>query len=130
MRCVLSRNVRGILKETLRRNGPLKYKGYPRGFTSGSSSPDDEKKEISEDTKPRLRDDAGNTQLDAFMQLEIKLAKKRKAKQMIDAKDSNAESPRKKVTTKPREPTQDECCGNNCANCVRKMHDVDLFPVM
>merc|ERR1719474_1740825 len=120
VRSVLSRHVRGIVKETLRRNG-LRHSGYSRGF---GSDPGDSKDDTKEKTSKReTKENDGNTQMDAFMQLEIKLVKKRKAKQMIAAKDSkdgsgNTETPRRIITTKPIEPSEEECCGNNCANCV------------
>mmetsp|Transcript_21285 Transcript_21285/g.34051 ORF Transcript_21285/g.34051 Transcript_21285/m.34051 type:complete len:135 (-) Transcript_21285:753-1157(-) len=59
--------------------------------------------------------------MDAFMQLEIKLAMKRRAREMIESNATNKEASNAEnheVTTKPIEPAPEECCGSDCPNCV------------
>eukprot|EP01084_Bolivina_argentea_P230153 388258_1 len=60
------------------------------------------------------------TQMDAFIQLEIKLAMQKRARQMIENKQTSTNETNNKfeVTTKPQEPSPEECCGKDCPNCV------------
>ena len=61
--------------------------------------------------------------LDPFIQLEIKLRMKKRAREMIENKEKNVENMNEQdivfeVTTKPEEPLPQECCGSDCPNCV------------
>lgn len=66
-------------------------------------------------------DDKSNTGMDAFIQLEIKLAMERKAREMIEKQQSSQDKDDDNdeiIRIKPEEPSPEECCGNDCPNCV------------
>ena len=61
-----------------------------------------------------------DTGMNAFIELEIKLKKERKAREMIENKKNRNINKDKDeiITTKPEEPLAQECCGLDCPNCV------------
>ena len=115
---LISRNVRFVLKETNRRNNALLYRSVNRliGTAENDKNDDDDKKEKE---NPKYSET-----MDAFLKLEVQLAKKRKARQILENKQSgkDVEDENKEYTVKikPEEPGPNECCGNDCANCVWK----------
>lgn len=105
---MVTRYIGNVWKETIRRNHKLLI--YNQNIREISTSNTD--------------DNSNNSSMDAFIQLEIKLAMKRKAKEMIEKKESGKNEDEKEskneypVTTKPQEPSPEECCGKDCPNCV------------
>ena len=62
--------------------------------------------------------------MDAFKELEIRLAKERKAREMIENKEKSGKSMNENpfynmdVLVEPVEPNPEDCCGTECPNCV------------
>ena len=104
---LLSRHARFVLKENIYRN--------VHRFNGSAQSNNDDKKGKKE------KDDSKHSEsMDAFMKLEVQLRQKRKAREMLQNRQSDVDVEKKeyKVTTKPEEPGPMECCGLDCANCI------------